>query len=115
MAISSLQKLLRDFKSDIRGNFGVMAATTTLGLMSAVGLSVDGQRFYAHSAKSQSVADAAGLAAAIHASSNGGMVPTQGATGVFIEGQTYSAKDIGFTFTRGENMKNLEILNPRAS
>jgi Flp pilus assembly protein TadG len=104
MAISSLQKLLRDFKSDIRGNFGVMAATTTLGLMSAVGLSVDGQRFYAHSAKSQSVADAAGLAAAIHASSNGGMVPTQGATGVFIEGQTYSAKDLGFTFTRGENI-----------
>ncbi len=104
MKTTKLYNLLRDFKSDTRGNFGVMAATTVLGLISAIGLSVDGQRVYTHNAKTQSVADAAGLAAAIHASSNGGMVPTEGATGVFVEGQTYNAEELGFELTTGETI-----------
>lgn len=104
MVFNKTKKLITEFKDDINGNFGVLAATTILGLISAVGLSVDGQRVYTHSAKTQSVADAAGLAAAIHASSNDGMVPTTGAAGVFIEGQTYSATELGFELGTGESI-----------
>lgn len=104
MAFNNTLKLLKEFKRDTRGNFGAMAATTILGLMSAVGLSVDGQRIYSHSAKAQSVADAAGLAAAIHATSNGGIAPTAAAPGVFVEGQTYSAEELGFTLSTGETI-----------
>lgn len=104
MVLHKTRKLINEFKNDINGNFGVMAATTVLGLISAVGLSVDGQRVYSHAAKTQSVADAAGLSAAIHASSNGGMIPNTGASGVFIEGQTYSATELGFELGTGENI-----------
>jgi len=104
MAKTYIRNLARDFKRDISGNFGVMAATTVLGLLSAVGLSVDGQRFYSHSAKAQSVADAAGLAAAIQVGSNNGTIPTQTKTGIFIEGHVYSATEIGFELDGGENI-----------
>lgn len=103
MISKKLWGALRRFKNDINGNFGVMAAITVLGLISGVGLSIDGQRFYAHSAKAQSVADAAGLAAAIHASGENG-IPTQAAPGTFVHGQTYSATDLGFDLSTGENI-----------
>ncbi|MEP6343085.1 MAG: hypothetical protein ABJ275_07195 [Maricaulaceae bacterium] len=80
-----------------------MAAITTLGLISGVGLSVDGQRLYTHSDKVQSIADSIGLAAALHVSSSG-EIPTEAGPGVFIAGQTYSARDLGYPLDSGENI-----------
>ena len=106
MSIKKINNVYRRFKRDIRGNFGVMAALTTLGLISSVGFVVDTQRFYQHADRAQSVADAAGLASALYVANNNDMPPTtdESRTGAFIEGETYPAADLGFDLSFGEEI-----------
>ena len=101
--VLKVRNSVRRFLNDTAGNFSVMAAITMLGLISGVGLSIDGQRLYAHSDKAQSIADTVGLAAAIHIS-NTGEIPTNAAPGVFVEGQTYSARELGYDLNNGEDV-----------
>ena len=94
----------RNFWRNTDGNFGVMASLTLLGLISGIGLSVDTQRFFQHGEKAQSVADAAGLSAAIFVGGNNDQAPTIASNGVFLEGQSYSATELGFDLSFGENI-----------
>ena len=103
MYLLNLKTHLKGIANDTKGNFGVMAAITMLGLISGVGLSIDGQRLYAHSDNAQSIADTVGLTAAIHLS-NTGEIPTKAEPGVFIEGQTYSARELGYDLNNGEEV-----------
>lgn len=100
---ANVQKLFKQFINDTKGNFGVMAATTALGVIGAAGMAIDGQRFYQHAEKAQSVADAASLTAAIYATNNHGSPENAGA-GVFLDGVTYSATELGFELGGGETI-----------
>ena len=103
MEISQIKKLVCRFIDDTKGNFGVMAALTTLGILSGVGLSVDAQRFYSHSNKTQFVADTAGIAAALWATNLDG-IPTESGPGHYVEGQKYSAAEFGIGTRIGEEI-----------
>ena len=103
MKLLNIKTHLNRIKKDTKGNFGVMAAITMLGLIGGVGLSIDAQRLYAHSDDAQTIADTVGLAAAIHVT-NTGEIPTHSAPGIFVAGQTYSARELGYDLNNGEDI-----------
>ena len=51
MKLYNFYNRIKQFKNDTNGNFGVMASTTMLALISGIGLTIDGQRFYSHAEK----------------------------------------------------------------
>lgn len=103
--LKSVRQKFRTFRNDKNGAMAFTWGLSIMGIIAAVGSSFDYSQLSNAKSKSQSIADAVALSAAVFVKEND-RLPENSQEG-YLQGHTYSASDIGYDYN--ENIMDIEI------